>query len=537
MESAFNISSLLKIYFGDERVLSVAKFLDEKKSVSVNGLAGSSASFIIRAVAEKKTGIHFVILQDKEQAAYVLNDLESLNAKTLFFPSSFKKSFNIEEIDTSSIQLRAEVLNTIRQSLQSSTIIISYPEAIAEKVISKEQLEKNSIEIIKGEKISLQFLTDLLNEYGFERCDYVIEPGQFSIRGGIVDVFSFANDAPFRIELSGDEVESIRTFDTVDQLSLQNFERASILPNIQEKLSESNSSSVIDYILESKNDLYVWIDNLPNTIHTIEEGLKTLSEKKELFLGSEEAKKNLEKIPVVEFSSSPLSYGRGAGGEVIFNFSPQPDFNKNFDLLFSNLKNLSADGYNNLILFDNQKQLERLRAIYESIFPAKSNETISFPFQESLGGVHEGFIDNDKKISCYTDHQIFGRYHRYKLKNVGFKKNEALTIKMLKSLQPGDFVTHIDYGIGRFGGLEKIEVNGKQQEAIRLVYKDNDTLHISIHSLHQISKHTGKDGEAPRLDKLGSNAWQNLKRKTKKKVKEIAFDLIKLYAERKAQKG
>jgi len=551
VESAFNISSLLKTYFGDERILSVAKYSKEKKSVSIKGLAGSSASFIIRAVAENNSGVHLVILQDKEQAAYLLNDLETLSTKTFFFPSSFKKPFNLEESDTSSIQLRAEVLNALRQptssSNQSPTIIVTYPEAIAEKVISKEHLEKNSIDIIKGEKISLQFLDDLLNEYGFERCDYVIEPGQYSIRGGIVDIFSFANDAPFRIELSGDEIESIRTFDTVDQLSLQNFERASILPNIQEKMFEENSSSIIDYIIDNQKDksynLTVWINGRSRTLNAIENGLKFLSENSnhevekkipDLFVSEAELENIFSKIPVVEFgnASSELS-----SKKVVFNFSPQPDFNKNFDLLFSNLNKLSSGGFTNLILFDNAKQLERLRAIYESIFPVSVSDMKTLPFSEDLGGVHEGFIDNDKKIACYTDHQIFGRYHRYKLKSSGFKKNEAITLKMLKSLQPGDFVTHIDYGIGRFGGLEKIEVNGKQQEAIRLVYKDNDTLFISIHSLHQISKHTGKDGEAPRLDKLGSNAWSNLKRKTKKKVKEIAFDLIKLYAERKAQKG
>ncbi|TAL58798.1 MAG: transcription-repair coupling factor [Bacteroidetes bacterium] len=552
--SAIDLSSLLKIYFGDERVLSISECLREKKSVSAKGFSGSSASFIIRAVSEHRPGIHLVILQDKEQAAYVLNDLETLavslpspageGSGVRFFPSSFKRPFTTEELGTPSIQLRAEVLNAIRQG---SLTIISYPEAIAEKVISKEFLEKNSIDINKGEKISLQFLTDLLNEYGFERCDYVIEPGQYSVRGGIVDIFSFANDAPFRIELAGDEVESIRTFDTANQLSLQNFDKASILPNIQEKLAEGKSTSILDYILESKSNLFVWLDNENHILSTIDEGLKSVLEKdaSTLFISSEELKSEFSNVPCIEFSSSPHSSRREIMGEVGFNFSPQPSFNKNFDLLFENLNKQNSNGYSNLILFDNPKQMERLRAIYESLFPATVEIAMRFPFGEDQGGIHEGFIDNDNKISCYTDHQIFGRYHRYKLKNSNFKKNEALTIKMLKSLQPGDYVTHIDYGIGRFGGMEKIvlpspagEGSGvRWQEAIRLVYKDNDTLHISIHSLHQIAKHSGKEGEAPRLDKLGSNAWTNLKRKTKKKVKEIAFDLIKLYAKRKAQKG
>ena len=530
MEPALNLSNILKNYFGDEKVLSVSKFLEEKKSISLQGSAGSSLSFLIRAVAENKKGIHLAIIRDKEDAAYLVNDLETLGSNTFFFPSSFKKEFNIDEQDTSSIQLRAEVLNAIRTT--ESLVIVSYPEAIAEKVISKEQLEKNSIEIIKGEKLSLSFLTDLLNEYGFERNDFVVEPGQFSIRGGIIDIFSFANNEPFRIELSGDEIESIRTFDISNQLSLKNLERASILPNIQEKLSDRKSESIISYILESNNNSYLWINNISNTLHSIYEGLKNIPEGKELFCSAEEIKEDFEKIPSVEFRS-----GSNNKSEVTFNFIPQPDFNKNFDLLFETLKKQKASGYSNLILFDNAKQMERLREIYESIFPPKLNETIDPPFSEDLGGIHEGFIDNDKKISVYTDHQIFGRYHRYKIKSSGFKKSEALTMKMLKQLQPGDFITHIDYGVGRFGGLEKISVAGKEQEAIRLVYKDNDTLYISIHSLHQISRYGGKESEVPKLDKLGSNAWTSLKNRTKKKIKELAFDLVKLYAERKSKKG
>lgn len=528
MESASNLSSLLKTYFGDERVLSVAKFLEEKKNVYIKGLAGSSASFIMRAVTEKKPGVHLVILHDKEESAYVLNDLETLGSQTFFFPSSFKRPFSIEEQDTPSIQLRAEVLNSLRTN--DSCIIVSYPEAIAEKVISKKHLEKNSINITKGEKISLSFLTELLNEYGFERCDYVLEPGQFSVRGGIVDIFSFANDTPFRIELSGDEVESIRTFDTVNQLSLQNFERASILPNIQKKLSEDKSTSIIDYILESKNELCIWIDNTNQSLCIIDEILTTVSDKSNLFLSADELKNEFSKNPMVEFAGSSLPT---AITIVNFSFSSQPSFNKNFNLLETNLKSNFEKGFRNFIFFDSKKQSERLDAIFESL----SGEKKKMEFTTLISTLHEGFSDNIQKISCYTDHQIFGRYHRYKLKSNSFKKSEALSVKMLKSLQPGDYVTHIDYGIGRFGGLEKISVSGKEQESIRLVYKDNDTLYISIHSLHQISKYGGKESEAPKLDKLGSNAWTSLKSRTKRKIKELAFDLVKLYAERKSKKG
>lgn len=542
MESESNLSSLLKIYFGDERILSVAKLLQEKKTISINGLAGSSFAFIVRATTEKKEGVHFVILEDKEQAAYVLNDLETLGGKAVFFPSSFKRSFSTQDLDTASIQLRAEALNAINslQTKSSPLLLIGYPESLAEKIISKEHLDKNSINITKGERIPLSFLTELLNEYGFEQCDYVVEPGQYSVRGGIVDIFSFSNDAPYRIELSGDEVESIRTFDTSSQLSIQNFSQASILPNIHEKLSEGNSTSIIEYVLESKNDLFIWVNSESRMLDSINEGLKTVLGKDatELFMGVKKLKYELSTIPIIEFGvSSPKSTKQNTT-EVSFNFSPQPDFNKNFNLLETNLKTNSQKGIKNYIFCDTEKQSQRLKAIFEDLSSKNiSSHTDSELFTPLHHTLHEGFIDNDEKISCYTDHQIFGRYHRYKLKSSSFKKNEALSVKMLKSLQPGDYVTHIDYGIGRFGGLEKISVGGKEQESIRLVYKDNDTLYISIHALHQISKFGGKESEAPKLDKLGSNAWTSLKARTKRKIKELAFDLVKLYAERRSKKG
>ena len=534
MESALNLPELLKTYLGDEKVLSIVKLLGEKKSLYLSGLSGSSLSFVLQSTAENKPGIHLVVAQGRDEAAYLLSDLEvfpSQKAEALFFPSSFKKSFSTEEINTPYIQLRAAALNSIRS--KQSLIIISYPEAIAEKVISNEGLEKNSITIKVGEKLSLSFLTDIFNEYGFERSDYVIEPGQFSIRGGIVDVFSFASDVPFRIEFSGDEIESIRSFNIENQLSTDTFENAAILPNVQEKIKEEKSSSLIDFILENKKDCFAWVSNTGHIFSTIETGMKSILEKEasDFFIHTEILKNSFSTIPLISTNSKNSS-----GEKVEFNFSPQPYFNKNFNLLFENLQKHKGDGYSNIILFDGKKQIDRLKEIYESIFAENKKEHL-LPFGEDLGGIHEGFIDNTNKIICYTDHQIFGRYHRYKLKSNSFKKYEAITLKMLKSLQPGDFITHIDYGIGRFGGLEKISVNGKEQETIRLVYKDNDTLYISIHSLHQISKYSGKDSEAPRLDKLGSNAWSSLKNRTKKKIKELAFDLVKLYAERKSKKG
>lgn len=535
IDNSLTFSQILKNYFRDERILCVSRFLQEKTSVSINGLAGSSLSFIIRAVSENVKGIHFVIVQDKEQAAYLLNDLEVLGSTVFFFPSSFKKQFLTGEQDTSSIQLRTETLNAIRKT--KDLIVVSYVSAIAEKVICKKQLDENSIDIIKGEKLSLSFLTDLLNEYGFQRSDFVIEPGQYSVRGGIVDIFSFVNDIPFRVEFSGDEIESIRTFDVSSQLSLKNLEQAAILPNIQEKISDGKCGTIFNYIFEMKNDVYVWTEDLSVNLNLIEEEIKNISDAKIYFSSPDEIKKDLASIPIVEFFSSPTFIENKKQDKISFSFSPQPDFNKNFDLLFENLNKQKAIGYTHIIVFDNEKQVERLREIYESVVSSETDKIQIFPFREIVGGLHEGFIDHSQKICIYTDHQIFGRYHRYRIKNAGFKRSEAITIKMLRSLHPGDFVTHIDYGVGRFGGMEKIYVSGKEQEAIRLVYKDNDILYISIHSLHKISKYTGRESEIPKLDKLGSTAWANLKRKTKKRIKELAFDLVKLYAERKSKKG
>lgn len=552
MESVITLSSLLKLYFGDERILSIAKQCEESTvPVSINGLTGSSIAFVIRAVAENRKGIHLIILEDKEEAAYLLNDMEILFNRTdglnscpvLFFPSSFKKVFVTDSPDTPSIQLRAEVLNQIRSS--DSLIIVSYPEAVAERVISKEYLDKNSIRIIKGEKLSLAFLTELLQEYGFERSNYVIEPGQYAVRGGIVDVFSFSNDTPYRVELSGDDIESIRTFDTESQLSLSELNEASILPNIQQKMLESKASSLMQYITDSQQirniNLTVWIKSIINITYIIKQGIKPTQTSEsdniknshaETFISDHELDSLFTEIALIDFGNT--STGNGSK-TVSFRISPQPNFNKNFSLLEQNLRSNTDKKYHNIIFCDSIKQSERLNAIFESL--SENEKIIPIAFTPLHYSFHQGFIDHDKNIACFTDHQIFGRYHHYKLKDIGYKKNEALTLKMLKSLQPGDYITHIDYGVGRFGGLEKIEINGKQQEAIRLVFKDNDTLHISIHSLHQIAKYTGKEGEAPKLNKLGSGAWDSFKKKTKKKVKEIAFDLIKLYAERKTKKG
>jgi transcription-repair coupling factor (superfamily II helicase) len=536
------LEDLIQLYFAEKRPADIALALQKPNRVHLKGLSGSARSLIAYAVYQHSQQTQLFVLNDKEEAAYFLNDLESISGKdqVLFYPSSGKLPYQTEETDNSNVLLRTEVLNRLLQSTNGGTsplLIVTYPEALAEKVLTRIQLSENTLELKQQEKVSIDFITEVLNEYGFHRTEYVLEPGQFSVRGGIVDIWSFSFDYPYRIEFFGDEVESIRTFDPVSQLSIGNYTKASIIPNIQERMLPESRQTFLDYLPAGTplwmNDMALCMELLDKEYSKATaafEALETLtnhSPPDRLFTEPVLFKAQLASRPVIEWG---LYFIESATHTFQFNFSPQPAFNKNFDLLIEHLSANTQKGFKNIILSDTAKQMERLRSIFEDI----GKEIDFHPINISL---HEGFTDNELKIACFTDHQIFERYHKYQLKNSGYKKMEALTLKELSDLKPGDFVTHIDHGIGRFGGLEKIEANGKIQETIRIVYRDNDILNISIHALHRIAKYAGKEGAVPRIDKLGSNAWSNLKQKTKKKVIEIAFDLIQLYAKRKAQKG
>jgi transcription-repair coupling factor (superfamily II helicase) len=535
------LSELTGLYLAERRTVQITEAIRTPCRIHLKGLAGSARGMIANAVFLNSRQTQLFILNDKEEAAYFLNDLESLGEKNqaLFFPASHKTPYQVEETDNSNILLRTEVMNRLLSVSKESSplLIVAYPESLCEKVITRTQLTANTLELKIQEKISIEFITEVLHEYGFDRSEYVLEPGQFSIRGGIVDIWSFSFDFPYRVEFSGDDVESIRSFDPVTQLSTGNYAKATIIPNIQDRILQEKRQSFLEYI---PTGTPIWISDLAFCKESIEKEfvfatdafLKLNStvaqlEPEELYLSGSAFLSLTEKFPVIEWGNYFL---HPPGLTINYNFAPQPSFNKKFDLLMEHMQENTDLGYRNFIFSDTSKQLERLRSIFDDI-----GKNIDFqPFNCSL---HEGFADRDMKITCYTDHQIFERYHKFQLKNSAYKKKEALTLKELKDLKPGDFVTHIDHGIGRFGGLEKIEVNGKIQETIRIVYKDNDILNISIHSLHRIAKYSGKEGNVPRIDKLGSNAWSNLKQKTKKKVIEIAFDLIQLYAKRKAQKG
>jgi transcription-repair coupling factor (superfamily II helicase) len=543
-----DIESLKQRYSKSNQVLELEAYLKKSAqcNVQLKGLAGSAIAFIATAVIDSMQGTHLFVLPDKEQAAYVFNDLENLmgKEKVLFFPMSYKKPYEPETIDNANVLFRSEVLNHLTNTHRTS-IIVTYPHALFEKVVTKKHLTENTFHLKRKEKVDLNFMFSFLEEYGFERVDFVVQPGEFSVRGGIIDVFSFSNDYPYRIEFFDDEVESIRTFDTATQLSVAHFDFISIIPNISEKLLIERRASFLDFI---SSETTIWVSHLDHSADLLqksyeaaevahlkaEQGVIKQLPPHELFIDKTIFLDTLKRFRNIEFGNqSVLNFDK----IVDFRFSPQPSFNKNFELLISNLKSNVEHKIANLLFADTPKQTERLLSILEDVNASQGKRFSSEEVTPILLSLSEGFIDSDLKIACYTDHQIFNRYHRYKLKDQFKSKSEALTLKELKSLNPGDFVTHIDHGVGRFAGLEKIDVNGKQQEAIRLVYRDNDILYVSIQSLHRIAKYSGQEGTLPKLNKLGSNTWNTLKQKTKSKVKEIAYDLIKLYAKRKAQQG
>jgi len=421
--------------------------------------------------------------------------------------------------------------------------MVSYPEAIFEKVVLSETLAQNMIRLKSGESIRPEELMERLVGYGFERTDFVYEPGQFALRGGILDIYSFGNEKPYRIELFGNDVDSIRIFDPESQLSERRLMQVNIIPNIETHFSSEIKVSLFDFLPENT---VCWMYNQGFVRDKMEILEKELAEflsstaNKEIESGAESMYKAVKRSDFIESKDIEevpdkrhfIEFG-GAQQEnaftITFNTRVQPAFNRRFERLIADLESWEAKKFEIYLFAENPKQLERLHTIFEDL---KSK----IRFSPVATSIHEGFIDEDLKLVCYTDHEIFQRYHKYKVKQA-YNKSKAITLRMLRELQSGDYVTHIDHGVGVFSGLQKIEVNGRLQEAVRIFYKDSDILYVNINSLHKISKFTGKEGSIPKVSKLGSDAWQKLKEKTKTRVKEIAFDLIKLYAARKAQTG
>jgi transcription-repair coupling factor (superfamily II helicase) len=528
---------------------------DQPQKIYLENLQGSSPEFFTAAILEHPVCSqfnHLIVLNDAEDAAYFHNTLENLTAALdiFYFPSSFKQRKNFTLLNSSHVMLRTEALTRIASQLNTTGVVnkkvlVTYPEALFEKVVVPGTISSNIVFIKNGDTIDTGNLLLKLADLGFERTDFVYEPGQFAIRGGILDIYSFGNEKPYRIELFGNEVDSIRIIDPETQLSERKLLQVSIIPNIETQFVDKEKISLLEFLPENT---IVWIRDealLAERIKVAEEESAIFFEDKtgrrsprdgdqalqanftrNDFIAIDELEKQIKTRSCVYFGDEPAD---STAFTIHSATRSQPAFNRRFDLLIQDLKNWEQLGFTVYLFAENPKQLERLRIIFEDL---KSD----IVFNPVTIAIHEGFINEDLKIVCYTDHQIFQRYHKYRVKQA-YNKNKALTLRTLRELQPGDFVTHIDHGVGTFSGLQKIEVNRRLQEAVRIIYKDSDILYVNINSLHKIAKYTGKDGTTPKINKLGSDVWNKLKDKTKARVKEIAFDLIKLYAKRKAQQG
>lgn len=536
-------SDIISIYDKSPKIAVLESTFAARQKAQMTGLVGSSLSFVANSLFKKSELPFLILFSNKEEAAYYLNDLEQLinTEDVLFYPSSYRRPYQIEETDNANVLLRAEVLNRIN-SRKKPAIIVSYAEAIFEKVVTRKELEKNTLKLSVGDNLSIDFINETLFEYNFKRVDFVTEPGEFSVRGGIIDVFSFSNDNPYRIEFFGNEVDSIRSFDVETQLSVEKLKKISIIPNVENKLLQENRESFLDYINEKTvlviQNTELLGQQLDKLFDKANEAFEKLSKDiqhakpEELFLNQKQFLKRALDFSVIELHTNAVFK---TDKKVEFHIQPQPSFNKQFDLLLNNLSENHFNGYKNYLCCSNENQASRFHDIFEDIDEA-NHESIRKQYKTMVLPLFEGFIDEENQIACYTDHQIFERYHKFSIKN-GYSKKQTITLKELTSLSVGDYVTHIDHGIGKFGGLQKIQVEGKTQEAIKLVYADNDIVYVSIHSLHKISKYNGKDGAPPKIYKLGSNAWKALKQKTKARVKHIAFNLIQLYAKRRLDKG
>ncbi|PQB08244.1 transcription-repair coupling factor [Polaribacter filamentus] len=529
--------NIVNQYQKSANVSQLIKALQQDKNhFQITNLVGSSLSFVISETFKKSEKPYLLIFNDKEEAAYYLNDLEQLlgEKNVLFYPGSYRRPYQIEETDNANVLLRSEVLNRIN-SRKKPAIIVTYPTALFEKVVTKKELEKNTLKVAVGENLSLDFVNEILFEYKFTRVDFVTEPGDFSVRGGIIDVFSFSNDEPYRIEFFGDEIDSIRTFDVETQLSKEKLKKMAIMPNVENKNLKESRESFLKYISSETVVFAKNIDLISGKLDKFytkaEEAFADVSKEvkhgkpEELFCDGTFIKNQLKDFSLVNFGGSKSDEKL----EIAFKTKPQPAFNKQFNLLIEDLNEHHKAGFTNYIFCANDQQAKRFHDIFDDADQEVHYETLVLP-------LYQGFVDIEQKLVCYTDHEIFERYHKFRLKN-GYAKKQAITLQELNKLEIGDYVTHMDHGIGKFGGLQKIDVQGKKQEAIKLVYGERDILYVSIHSLHKISKFNGKDGKAPKIYKLGSGAWKKIKQKTKARVKHIAFNLIQLYAKRKLEKG
>lgn len=538
-----NLEKLIHEYQNKTETKEIAEYLgQEKQNLHLKGLVGSSDAFTLAGVYLNSGRPMIVVLPNYEEASYLAGDLENiLNKQILLFPGSFRKSLDFTQENSNYVLQRAETLNLLDKKNSIPKIVVTYPEALVEKVINRQDLEKNTLEITKGNQLSIDFINEFLYAYEFDRVDFVYEPGQFAVRGGIVDIFSYSNDLPYRVEFFGDEVDGIRSFEVESQLSVQQMDTISIIPNVQSDKLTSEHISLIEYIGDETSIWFKEMQHCLDIVHTSyaesEELWQAISEEdkknnpewqnpKQSFITAQELQNLCKTIHVIEFGKQFILK---PSATFSFDILPQPSFNKDFDLLIHNFKENEKENIQNLIFSSSKKQIERIYSILEDI----EAQVQFIPIHTSI---REGFIDKSVSLGCFTDHQIFDRYYKYKRRK-GYERSQAITLKELRDLKSGDYITHIDHGVGKYAGLEKIEVNGRSQEMIRLIYADNDLLYVNINSLNRIAKYSGKEGTVPKINKLGTDAWEKLKKKTKQKVKDIARDLIKLYAKRKSQTG
>lgn len=533
---------LFDTYCKSELVQAIANTIATAKVVRLKGLSGSSDTLIAAATSQFNRNINLFILHDKEEASFFLDDIKNFlpEESCLFFPGSYKKPYQFEETDNANILLRAEVLSKVNSRVDDQLIIVTYPDALYEKVINRASLTENTFKISIGEKLDIEFITELLISYDFEKVDFVYEAGQFSVRGGIIDIYSFGNDYPYRLELFGEEIESLREFDPESQLSKSSLKFVNLVPNVQTKLLKEKRQSFLEFLPDNSS---VWLKDYRETLDLIEKGFnkaddsfsqimkvsgntQVVFEPRDLFDSEKSFSQVLRKFNLVEFGNR---FYLKPDEEFKLEIKPQPHFNKNFELLGQDLLDYQNKDFETIIIAESAHQIQRLETIFEEINPELN-------FKGIKGSLREGFIDEVLQIICYTDHQIFDRFHNYRKKEK-FSNSKSLTLKELKTLQPGDYVVHIDYGVGRFAGLDTVDNNGNTQEALRVIYRDDDLLYVSIHSLHKISKYSSKDSEPPSISKLGSQDWENKKKRVKKHVKDIAKELISLYAKRKAAPG
>ncbi len=528
------IAELLQRYAEQEKTKNILSCLDEinPKRLHLKGLFCSAKALLAATLYYQKPRNYCFIFATKEEAHYFHTDLESLSdgKKVLFLDGSFKREVHPENYESNKIHSRTEVLGEISLKEGTPNLMVTYTEALSEKVISKKKLIDKTIQLRVNEEMNMDALVEKLSLWDFERTDFVYEAGQYAVRGGIVDVFSFAHDYPYRLDFNGNAIESLREFDPMTQLSQKEVAWLNIVPKLNKELDEQ-FSTLIEYL---PLDTIIWLKDGKD----IKEGLSllkdTINEKFAAnfefisgFLGGDEIMESLRKFHVVELGARMLY-----SNHMVFEFkiSPQPTFHKNFNLLIENLKSNQKEKIENLVFSDTSKQIERLYAIFNDL-------DHSLKFEPVYHGISEGFVDHNLGLACYTEHQIFDRFYNYKTRQI-FSKSKALTLKELRDLQPGDYVTHIDHGIGKFAGLAKMkDPNGIMQEVVKLVYRDGDLLFVGINSLHKIAKFVGKDGTTPKVHKIGSDVWEKMKQTTRKKVKDIARELILLYAKRKAEPG